>query len=227
VVLWLKVRDARLAMTLLVLLAACTGGTGTTTYKGTKMDDFFPFDGERQATYVNEDASIPYQLEMELAQPSEQVGDREVWTLEYYEDQTFSLVAGVKWSVENGGSAQIHGWAGPDGSYVMYDPPIDATDPSGYMHVGDSVTTDSGGTTWTSTYVGNEDCPVQWGLDWENCVHLSISDGGAAPSSADPPSRPFFVGDYWLVTRYMTAWMHNAGYDQKWNLADYDYSAEG
>lgn len=213
-------------MTLLVALIACTKG-GSLDYKGTKMDQYFPMDGQRQATYTNADATIGYQLMMEKVETAEQVGDRQVWTYEYYEDQTFSLVAAVKWSVESGGSAQIHAWAGADGVFTTYDPPIDVTDPSGYMHVGDSVQTSTGGSTWTATYVGNEDCPVLWGPEWEDCVHLSISDGGAAVSAADPASRPFFVGDYWLVTRYMTAWMHNRGYDQKWDLSLFEYDTGG
>lgn len=209
-------------MMLLALTLACTSGS-TTTYKGTKMDEFFPMEGGRQATYVNEDANVPYQLEMEKVSDFEQVGDRQVWTFEYYDDQTFSLVAGVKWSVVPGDAVQIHGWSDASGSSTTYDPPVNVTDPSGYMHVGDSVVTETGGVSFTSTYVGNEDCPVQWGLDWEDCAHMSISDGGADVSAADAATRPFFVGDYWLVTRYMIAWMHNRGYDQKWNLADYDY----
>jgi hypothetical protein len=206
----------------LVFLVACTGAPGPG-FNGTKLSDYFPMEGGRSATYVNADATVPYKLEMEKLDQPEQIGERQVWTFEYYEDETFSLIAAVKWSNVSGDAAYIHAWAGADGVFTPYDPPISVTADNGYMHVGDVVTTDSGGVTWTSTYVGTEDCPVQWGLDWEDCAHMKISDGGADPSAADPATRPFFVGDYWVVPRYMIAWMDVRGYDDKWNLADYDY----
>lgn len=206
----------------LLTVLACDGGT---TYNGIGMEDYFPMEGERSATYKNDDDTVPYLLLMEKQSQSTTVGDRDVWTFEYSDDTTASLVGGVQWS-NSSGSVQIHGWAGADGVYSTFDPAIDVTDDDGRMLTGDAITTTTGGVTWTSTFVGVESCPVEWGLDWEGCVHISLTDGGAAPSAADDPSRPFFVGDYWVIQRYMIAWMHIRGYDANWNLADYVYNGE-
>lgn len=206
---------------LLPLLLACT--SGGTTYPGTRMDDYFPMDGERNATFVNDSDQIPFKLLMEKGSDSESIGDREVWTFELYQDDPFTQLGGVKWSVSTGDSTQIHGWAGADLQWTMYDPPISVTDDDGYMLSGDTVVTETGGTTFTSTYIGQDDITVAYGPEWEGAVHFSIDDGGGAVSAADPATRPIFVGEYWVVTRYMVAWMHTAGYDQKWDLLLHEY----
>lgn len=216
----MKLRAAPLA---LVLLSACNGGS--TTYAGTKMSDYFNAIGVTRSTYANEDqAAVPDNMILEKVEPVETVDGREIVVLEQrLDDDGETFLGGVKWSTSPGESTLIHGWAGRDGVYADFDPPIAITDDSGYMRTGDAVVTETGGTTYTVTFIDKQDCPVLWTPDpWEDCVHISIDDGGGAVSSADPATRPIFVGEYWLVTRFFIAWAHTAGFDAKWVLSDYD-----
>lgn len=207
---------------LLSLLLACTGGT---TYAGVKMDEYFNAVAVGESTYANEDQeAVPDNMLMAQVFPSEVVDGREIITLEQYmDDDNHTFLGGVMWSTVAGKETQIHGWSGPDGVYTLFDPAIDVTVDTGYEHPGDSVITETGGVTYTSTYVNNEDCQTLWTTQpWEDCLHLTIDDGGGAVSSADPATRPIFVGEYWLVTRFFVAWMHTSGYDAKWNLANFN-----
>jgi hypothetical protein len=206
----------------LLLAVGCTGGGSTYGYQGLKMSPYFPMDGERQAEYANEDVdNVPWKLEVEKVDETETSGSTEIVTWEQYRDDTAELVGAVKWSADSSDGIQIHAYAVGTDDFTVFDPPIAVSDNSDYMNRGDSVVTETGGMTFTSTFVEVVDCPVQWGLDWEDCVHMRIDDG-----DGDDTVGPIFAGDYWLVTRYGPAWMHTTGYDDKWNLAHYDWSNE-
>jgi hypothetical protein len=215
-------------MLLFSLLMACTGGG--TSYAGVKMDDYFNAVAIGESVYANEDQdAVPDNMSMVQVTPTTVVDGREIVTLEQYlADDNDTFLGGVMWSTMAGGSTQIHGWSGPDGTYQMFDPPIAITVETGYEHPGDVVTTETGGVTYTSTYINNEDCQTLWTTEpWTNCLHISIDDGGGDVSSADPSTRPIFVGEYWLVSRFFVAWMHTAGYDAKWNLANFNEPVAG
>lgn len=205
-------------MLALLVMIACDSEVG---YTGTKMGDYFPFEGGREATYSNEDATVEYLLIMEKVTPTEVVDSLELVTFEYYRDDTYELLGSVTWS-NRAGEVLIHRWSDAAGTVEEFDPPVSVTPKSGYMRAGEAVTTETGGRTFTSTFVDVQDCPVQWGLDWEGCVHLNLDDG-----DGDAMAGPLFAGEYWLVTRYMFAWMHITGYSAKWNLANYDYDTGG
>lgn len=210
-------------MTLSILLAltACQQTIGRT---GTKTSEFFPMDGDRQATYVSEDETVTASLNVEKIEPSETIDDLEVVTFEYsLSGDSLTIVGAVKWSAAAGHGIKIHAWSeGPAGEFTVFDSPILVTNERDYANVGEVVTTTTNGYTFTSTFVGFQDCPVQWGLDWEGCLHLTIDDG-----DGDPSAGPFFAGDYWLVTRYGPAWMKLTGNTEKWNLIDYDWDTGG
>lgn len=204
--------------TLLLSLLACDGGGAT--FKGTSMIEYFPFDGSRDATYVNADtAGVPWHLLVHKVEPTENVDGREIATFEYaMEDGT--LLYAVKWSTQSQSPIQIEAWADGTADFTVFDPPINVSD--AYMHSDTSVTTETGGTTYTSTFFGPEDCPVLWGgLDWTGCAHIRIDDG-----DGDDNVGPKFAGDYWFVTRYGAAWMTTTGY-QQWTLSDYNWDTGG
>jgi hypothetical protein len=206
---------------LLPLLVACDGGT--TTYRGTQLSEYFPYDGTRSAEYINEDTeNIGWKLVVDKLEPTSRQGDYELVTFEWSNFDDGSILGSVIWSSSNGDGIHIHGYSVGTDAPITFDPPIQFGDDDDYMSVGEEVVTETGGYTFTATYIGNEDCPVQWGLDWEGCLHMRLDDG-----DGDDMAGPIFAGDYWLVQRYGPAWMHLTGYTEKWNLARYDWSGDG
>jgi hypothetical protein len=180
------------------------------------MIDFFPFDGGRDAEYVNDDTTVGWKMLAHMVPEPEVVDNREIATFEYRMDDGTLLYA-VKWSVRSHQPIQIEAWADGTGEFVTFDPPIAVADSA--MLTGESVTTETGGMTFTGTYVGAEDCTVIWGgLEWEDCAHIRLDDG-----DGDDMAGPKFAGDYWFVTRYGQAWARTTGYTQPWKLSDYDW----
>jgi hypothetical protein len=213
----------------LALLAACDPEP---TFKGTgPLNEYFPYDGERQALYYyagtastdSGGAGIGYNLLVDKLESVEEIDDVEVVTFTYtkvYLDDTTELLGQIKWMSDSDG-VRVYAYAEGLDDFITFEHPIEVTSNTNYMHTGDSVETQTDGYTFTCTYVGQEDISVQWGLDWEGAVHFRIDDG-----DGDDMIGPFFAGDYWLVTRYGPAWMHLTGYEDKWDLADYDWSLE-
>lgn len=208
-------------MTIFALLSllGCPGEPPT--YKGTHLSpDYFPMDGDRSATYVNQDPEITWAMYVQKVLPVEEGPDgEEVVTWEYWVEEG-DLLATVKWSAENGDAIKIHGWSEGEGEFTTFDTPVLLTPQDGYMNRGEEVTTETNGYTFTSTFVETVTCPVQWGLDEWECVHLELDDG-----DGDDTTGPFFAGDWYLVTLYGPAWMRLTGYtaDQLWDLAAYDW----
>lgn len=204
----------------LAVLSACNGDT--TKFPGTKMSPYFPMDGARQAEYVNDDVEgTPWKLVVEKIEPVERVDEEEVVTFEWSRDDTGELVGAVKWSASSGDGIKIHAYAEGTGDFITFDTPVLVTDDDDTMMRDQEVVTETNGYTFTATYIGPEDCPVQWGVEWVDCLHISLDDG-----DGDDMAGPIFSGDYWLVQRYGPAWMHLTGYDEKWNLADYDWEGD-
>ncbi|MDP2311184.1 MAG: hypothetical protein Q8P18_34505 [Pseudomonadota bacterium] len=197
-------------MALLLLAAACTGGETTT--RGTNLAPFFPTDGERSAEFINDADDVSWTLLVEKLEPTETIGGAELVTFEWSREDTGAVLGAVKWSSSTSAGVAIHAWAGADGAFVVLDPPVQVADEE--MKSGDTLETPIGGATFTSTFVGFEDCPVAWGTDWTGCAHLTIDDG-----DGDPMAGPLFAGDYWQVEGYGAAWMQTTGYDGRWDLS--------
>lgn len=205
----------------LIPLVACTGAPPV--FRGTQMSEFMPFDGERQAEYINEDAdNVPWKLVVEKVEPTSMQDGVELVTMEWSRDDTGEVVGSVIWSSTEGDSVLIHGYAVGAESPTMFDTPIWFTDDDDLMKVGESVTTETNGYTFTSTFIEMTDCPVNWGLEWTGCVHMKLDDG-----DGDDNAGPIFAGEYWLVERYGPAWMLLTGYSDIWNLAHYDWEESG
>ncbi|MDP2314076.1 MAG: hypothetical protein Q8P41_14335 [Pseudomonadota bacterium] len=204
----------------LVLLVACVDNKPN--FPGTKMSPYFPMDGGRQAEYNNEDPTgVPWQLVVEKIEPVEMVDEEEVVTFEWSNHDTGEIVGAVKWSASSGDGIKIHAFSVGTGDFTTFDTPVLVSDDDDLMLRDDTVTTETNGYTFTATLVGFEDCTVDWGLDWEDCAHINLDDG-----DGDDTTGPIFAGDYWLVQRYGPAWMQLTGYEEKWNLAHYDWDAD-
>lgn len=204
-------------MVLVLLAAGCTGGD--TTARGSNLATFFPTDGERHAEYINASpGDVPWTLIVEKLEPTETVEGVELVTFEWTREDTGDLLGAVKWSSSTADGIRIHAWSGPDGAFVVFDDPVEVADRE--MWSGDVLETPTNGATFTSTFVGFEDCAVSWGEEFEGCAHLSIDDG-----DGDPMTGPLFAGDYWMANGQGPAWMQTTGYAEKWDLSYFLWSA--
>ncbi len=199
-----------------LFLIACGGGT--TEFKGTQMESYFPLDGDRQAVYGSDEAANGFDLVVTKLEPAETIDGAEVVTLEHSEEDAGVVLGAVKWSNSDG--VKIYGYRSDATSdFTMFDTPIVFAEQ--FMRKGDEMVTETNDMTFTSSFVAVEDCPVLWGPDWKECVHMRLDDG-----DGDDSVGPLFAGDYWLVTRYGPAWMQTTGVAAKWNLKDYQWSGE-
>lgn len=211
---------------LALLLIACEP-TGTQPFAGTKMSDYFVFDGERTNEYNNEDVAIDYKLVVQKKTQTTQVDDREVATMEYTNGNTGEVFGSVQWSVITSDSVLVHGYSlGATGELITFDPPVAITDGDDAMRIGDTVeteTTDSAGNSFTyvSTLVeGVAECPSTANDDFTQCVHMTIDDG-----DGDANVGPLFTGDFILVAAWGAVYQTIPGWETEWELTDMDYSA--
>lgn len=204
-----------------LLFLACSGGQ-IAEAPGFKMSEYFPQDGERNAAWVNEDTNVVERLTGEKAPEAIDKNGVAVYTWNYYyrTDDNLELAYTIDWAAPTGDGVLIYGTSDADGNQTAYDPPIQVAPITDYMNTGDVLTTESGGTTWTSEILDVGNCDVEWGaLTWEGCVHVRIDDGDSSNDDTDPA----FVGDYWQVTTYGTAWFQPSGATTKWVLLDYEW----
>src|SRR4051812_39803872 len=125
-------------MIVLMILVGCDGGAPVI-YKGTKMTDYFPMDGDRTARYYNEDTvNVTWTLLAEKIEPTQTIDGTEVVTFNYSEEENDAIigtVGQVLWSSRDGKGIKIHGYAEGTGDVVMFDTPIQFAD--GEEHKGD------------------------------------------------------------------------------------------
>lgn len=210
---------------LALLLLACEQ-TGTQPFAGTKMSDYFAFEGERTNEYNNEDTEVDYKLVVQKKSQTTQVDDREVATMEYTNGNTGEVFGSVQWSGITSEAVYVHGYTlGATGTLVTFDPPISITDDDDAMRVGDTVeteTTDSDGNahTYVSTLVeGVATCPATANDDFAQCVHMTIDDG-----DGDATSGPLFTGDFIFVASWGAVFQTIPGWDTEWELTNMEYN---
>ena len=212
----------------LVMLGGCTGGIGDPIgFSGFTMTQFFSFDGERTWEFVNEDINIDYFLVGELSQESDVLEDgfTRKYTINYTKDCISTangcvedeFVRSMQWSSNDTFGTFLHGYqlAGEDA--VEFDPPVQVTPPN--MKREDSVSTDTDGTTWTSTFIQLEECPVQWAVDWDECARIELDDGDGDLETGSPVS-----GVYWVITGYNVVASEWPGEPGRWELLKHDYA---
>lgn len=210
-----------------VLLALACETASQPPFAGTKMSDYFGFDGERSSTFNNDDTSITWQLVIEKKPQTESKDGREVVTMEYTNNATGEVLGSVQWSSVAGEDVQVHGYSlGATGLPISFDPPISITDADDAMRTGDVVesdTTDSNGTAWhfISTYTAPvPECPTTAEKSFVKCVEFTIDDG-----VNDPATSPLFVGVSTYVAAYGPVYLFPPGYDTQWGLSHVTYTA--
>jgi len=208
-----------------LMLLAC-GGEGTQDFAGTKMSDYFAFDGSRMNTYTNEDTDIDFQLIVEKKSQTELVDGRELITMEYRNGNDATVFGSVQWSSVSSESVLVHGYSlGPTGALLSFDPPVAITHDDDAMRTGDVMetsTTDSGGTPWafTSTLVaGMGACPSTAG-DFLQCLRLTIDDG-----DGDDTVGALFTGDFIVTTGWGAVYQTIPVWESQWELTDMEHTS--
>lgn len=228
-----------LTMGLLATLVACEPNAPG--YAGYDMVDHFPLDGSsREWIYSNDGAD--HKLFVEMA-ASTTVGDVDVKTLEYWQtdpsnNQPSTLLYSIDWVSDPIVGVQIHGYtwysdpveqgdtgdtgtsdtsggeADSEPQSMTFDPPIQIA--SRRMVPGDSEVTETGGTTFTSTFESAPDCANDWvsGDNTWTCVHIILDDGDGDISTGIP-----VAGEFWSAPRYGLSWFQLTGDADKWVLA--------
>ena len=172
----------------MLLLTACNGPM--TGYTGHSTHEYMALDGDRSWRYVND--GIEFDLSVEKVETKDANGT-EVVTLEYSEYDPFKLLGSIDWSSDSSDGIMVHGYALEGQEAVSFDTPIGVSEYQ--MIPGDSVTTETNGSTFTSTFEAVESCPNDWvDEDWE-CLKFVIESDSEA--SAYP-----FVGQWWLANAW-------------------------
>ncbi len=222
-----------------VLAISC--GESKYDYAGYQTYKYFPLDGKtRSWEYFSEDSS--YLMRVDMLDPQELVGSTSIATLEYAQVDPYKLLWSVKWSADSANGIQIHGYlleatsddpdpgddtgdAGDDtggadinaetGTWVSFDPPIQFSEYQ--MSPGDSVSTSTGGTTYTSTLQSVEKCPNNWAPVTWDCLVFSLEGDDSMP----------FVGSWSLATDWGTSRFQPAlKSGTPWVLTDADFWEE-
>lgn len=199
-----------------LLLPSCGGSSYT--YQGYRMSEQFPLDGDREWQYLNDSEGVEHPMRVEkIATPTMKNG-AEVYTLEYYNEETGDIVRAVDWSSDSVNGVQIHGYVDytTDAEEVSFEPPIVFADDK--MVAGAFVVTETGGYTFTSTLVMSEACPNHYVPDWEDCLKMVLDDG-----DGDDSTGALVAGEYWLVPSYGTAWFRMTPDTDNWRLWKHDW----
>jgi hypothetical protein len=202
------------------LLAGCTS-PNTIAYLGERMDQYFVFDGDRSWEFISDDTSLPYLMIGDLQEEFVSIneGSTRIYTIRYKTDclgagecDDGAFIWSLDLSFDSIYGAQIHGITVGSEPATVFDPAVVLTTP--YINQGDVFETVSGGVTYTSTFIGFEQCPVQWNVDWPKCVHFTLDDGGAGTPLA---------GDYWANVGFNLVAMDMDMDESFWQLLSAKY----
>jgi hypothetical protein len=217
------------ALLFIAIAAAGCDNNQTLQFDGDDMAKYFPLTGSRTWTFKADDSTTPYLIVGQTAEESELLEDgrTRVYTVDFtYE--CFSAAApcledldeddvpdlngttAFSWqlSANSTTGVNLHGFADR-----IYDPAVRLADPR--MVKGETVESESGGTTFTSTFESQGLCPAPY---WRNeppedCIHLVVEDGGAG--------NPI-VGEIWAIYQFNIVAFTLAHDGVAWQLQDYD-----
>lgn len=224
---------------ILLLALGCDGDNYG--YAGFDMVDHFPLDGKRQWRYSN--SAYDYNLEVEMLDETEVVNDLIVHTFEYYSEANGNLLWDMRFSSDTINGIQVYGYTvysedggggdtgdtggqdsgdtggakGPEES-MTFDPPVMLAEDQ--MVPGDTVTTESGGVNFVSTFHYQVECPNDW-ISGENtwkCLYVTVDDG-----DGDDLTGPKVAGSYWIAPRYGMSWFQQSGDTDKWVLGEAEW----
>jgi hypothetical protein len=207
-------------------LFACNGAPNDQfTFSGFDMTDYFAFDGERTWEYISSDTSVAYFWVAELSQDVEEVDGKKVYTVDTTKDCVGNdptcvegeLVRSLRWSVDATDGVEIHSYAIGTDARVDLSPPLQLA--TAKMKKEDVVETTTDGTDFSSTFASIETCPVQWNVEWDDCIRFDLDDGDGDLSVGHP-----LTGQFWVITGFNLVAQSVPGESGRWELSDHDYS---
>jgi len=214
-------RNSLIAGGILSALSAVSCGGASYNYVGYLMDNQFPLDGTREYQYVSDDETIETPIRVEKASAPSSTDTYDIYTFETYDDESGDLLNVVNWSSDSVYGILIHNYTNyANGEEaVVFDPPLIFADDE--MAPSDFVVTETGGMTFTSTFVGVEPCPNYYVADWNECLRIELDDG-----DGDDSAGSMVAGTYWLVPRYGIAWFQQTGDSEPWILWKHSWTPE-
>lgn len=212
-------RPALLLFGLSLLAAGCPPIT-TVTFEGEDMKTYFPFGSDATSVYISEDLTLPYFLEARFLDEVTQ-GDSSLTQIYTFEFAKRCVATGTEcidgevvfeWRVSSDSAAGtlLHGHT--HGGEVSFDPVVRLTDAK--MRIDDVSVSESGGATWSSTFVGFETCPAPfWRNDPPTCAKITLDDGGAGSPMA---------GTFWAAPGFQIVAFDIDGESELWGLQKYE-----
>ena len=220
-------RVGRWAWMFVALVAGCEPSNTQYGYDGYAMADFFPFDGERTWTFVQEGVEHHLEAKLNTAFATVEGDNTRIYDVDYSlvcpegSEETCTPAAHrfskIRWSAGSGDGALIHGIVGENGEQT-FDPPIALTDDRG--SIGSVVTTETGGATFIGRFDDIVPCPISYTDEWEQCIKVRLDDDDDA---ATPGNHPLH-GDYYAVAGYNIVAMQLTDDAALWELYDTTYA---
>ncbi len=180
-------------------VAACDGGGGILDV-GTDVYNAFPFDGDQRTwDFINVDKTSPYFLTATTIGEPEVRDGTNVYAVSYRTrcrqlDSSECIdgeeLRNIRWSSDASDGVFIHAYTFEE-SLVRLDPPLQVA--FDVMRPGTSITTQTAGIEWISTYEGQESCPSTNQLANASCAKFTIE----APNAANEGEG--VAGTYWAV----------------------------
>ncbi|HCH66768.1 MAG: hypothetical protein CL927_16180 [Deltaproteobacteria bacterium] len=191
-------------------------------YDGETLWERFPLDGDRLWEYVNEDSSVEFSMAVEKTIEGLTDG-KTIATLTYTaidSEGGQTLLHEIDWSSDADDGIEIWRWtdftADAAGTTTEYSPPVLVA--ARQMNSGDTITTATSAGTFTTQYLGLQDCPNNWSNDTWECARLTLSsDVGGEP----------FTGEYWIAMSYGVSWMAPTEVGGKWVLSNAVFDGNG
>lgn len=170
---------------------------------GEPMWSYFPFDGVRTWEFISSDMSLTFKRKAAMRSTEPDVLDGvNTYPIDYHvicvqndPDCVTGVERSLSWSSDKVDGVYIWEWTEGQNPTVYFDPPLHVADAE--MKVGEVLTTETAGYTFTSTLTAFEECPIRYQGGPAKCARITISDG-----DDDPETGKGLVGDYWAGTNY-------------------------
>lgn len=174
---------------------------------GLRTNEYLPLEGDREWEYIQcdpgDEACTPdADFEVLLVEKSPTTASRnntEIITLDYSVLEPTELLFSVDWSSNSRDGIQVWGWSNSAGDGLDFATPVMIGD---YGIQTDAVAdTETDGLTFSSTFLGYEECPNHWVTDPYECIHFRVEGG----DGTDPIAGDWWFAQSWGMVKYQPA----------------------